>query len=503
MTIQMGTESVGNMTVALNYLDTYVPKILVVDDEQRIRDACRMILDAEGYDVNIAADGTQGVEQITAHHYDIILLDLMMPNLSGFDVLAKVKALHPDTAVIIITGYATLEHSVEAMKKGAFDFIPKPFTPEHLRVVVAKAIDHILALRDIAYTRSRLRTMVNSLTDGVMCTNRQHGIVLANPAFRRMLNCRGEEITGQFVDDVITDERVREMIRATLETPPEAAGEITQEIVLANGTGSKEVILSARCVPFRDRSKTNIGVITVLHDITAQRQMDRMKSDFVSMVSHEIRSPMNSILMQLHVVLDGLAGTVTDKQREILERASHRIENLALMTSELLDLASIESGLIVQQRTLVRMDDLIREQCDLHRAQADAKEIRLTTDVPGDLPSVLADRRNMEEILTNLITNAIKYTPEKGQIDLKASVQADYLCVQVSDTGFGMEAEEKEHIFDRFYRIKNSQTRYIQGTGLGLAIVKSIIESHQGRIEVDSRPGEGSTFRVFLPLLPE
>jgi two-component system phosphate regulon sensor histidine kinase PhoR len=221
------------------------------------------------------------------------------------------------------------------------------------------------------------------------------------------------------------------------------------------------------------------------------------------MVSHEIRSPMNSILMQLHVVLDGLAGTVTDKQREILERASHRIENLALMTSELLDLASIESGLIVQQRTLVRMDDLIREQCDLHRAQADAKEIRLTTDVPGDLPSVLADRRNMEEILTNLITNAIKYTPEKGQIDLKASVQADYLCVQVSDTGFGMEAEEKEHIFDRFYRIKNSQTRYIQGTGLGLAIVKSIIESHQGRIEVDSRPGEGSTFRVFLPLLPE
>jgi two-component system phosphate regulon sensor histidine kinase PhoR len=499
----MGTESVRNMTVALNYLDTYVPKILVVDDEQRIREACRMILDAEGYEVNLAANGTQGVEQITAHHYDIILLDLMMPTLSGFDVLAEVKTLHPDTAVIIITGYATLEHSVEAMKKGAFDFIPKPFTPEHLRVVVAKAIDHILALRDIAYTRSRLRTMVNSLTDGVMCTNRQQGIVLANPAFRRMLNCRGEELTGQYIDKVITNERVREMIRETLETPPEEAGEITQEIVLENGTGSKEVILSARCVPFRDRSKTNIGVITVLHDITALRQMDRMKSDFVSMVSHEIRSPMNSVLMQLHVVLEGLAGTVTDKQREILERASHKIENLALMTSELLDLASIESGLIVQQRASVRMDDLIREQCDLHRPQADAKEIRLTADVPDDLPPVLADRRNMEEILTNLITNAIKYTPEKGQIDLKASVQADYLCVQVSDTGFGMEAEEKEHIFDRFYRIKNAQTRYIQGTGLGLSIVKSIIESHQGRIDVDSRPGEGSTFRVFLPMLPE
>lgn len=503
MTIPMGTEGVENMTGALNYLDTYVPKILVVDDEQRIRDACRMILDAEGYEVNIAADGTQGVEQITAHHYDIILLDLMMPTLSGFDVLAKVKALHPDTAVIIITGYATLEHSVEAMKKGAFDFIPKPFTPEHLRVVVAKAIDHILALRDIAYTRSRLRTMVNTLSDGVMCTNRQNGIVLANPAFQRMLNCRGEEMIGQYLDDVVTNERVREMIRATLATPPEAAGEITREIVLQNNSGSKEVILSARCVPFRDRSKTNIGVITVLHDITTLRQMDRMKSDFVSMVSHEIRSPMNSVLMQLRVVLDGLAGSVTDKQREILERASHKIENLALMTSELLDLASIESGLIVQQREAVQMDDLIREQCELHRAQADTKKIGLTVHLPDALPPVMADRRNMEEILTNLITNAIKYTPEKGQIDLKAAVQADYLCVQVSDTGFGMEAEEVEHIFDRFYRIKNAQTRFIQGTGLGLSIVKSIVEAHQGRIEVDSGPGEGSTFRVFLPIMPE
>ena len=138
------------------------------------------------------SDGTQGVDLITARHFDIILLDLMMPTLSGFDVLARVKHLHPDSVVIIITGYATLEHSVEAMKKGAFDFIPKPFTPDHLRVVIAKALGHTMALRDITNTHNRMRTMVNRLNEGVMCVNRAKAVVFANTAFLDLLNYQGE-----------------------------------------------------------------------------------------------------------------------------------------------------------------------------------------------------------------------------------------------------------------------------------------------------------------------
>ncbi len=333
----------------------HIPRILVVDDEPRIRDACKLVLEECGYEVSLASTGAQALEKIPADHFDIVLLDLMMPEMSGFEVLARVKLLDPDTAVIVITGYATLEHSVDAMKKGAFDFIPKPFTPEHLRVTVAKAIDYTRALWDIADTRSRLRTMVNHIADGVMCTNHQNRVALANPAFLRMIGWPVESMIGRGIEEFIDIPRMREMINQALEMPPSEFSELTEEMTLNGQNRPEELILSIRCAPFRDRNGRNLGVITVLHDITALKRMDRMKSQFVSTVSHEIQSPMNSVLMQLKVILDGLAGEVTEKQRSILNRASEKISNLSRLASELLDLSRIESGLISLEREPVDM----------------------------------------------------------------------------------------------------------------------------------------------------
>jgi len=149
----------------------YAANILVIDDEPRIRDACSIVLSEKGFTVASAEDGEKGLEMLKEKHFDIILVDLMMPTISGFDVLSEVRKNHPDTVVIVITGYATLEHSIEAMKKGAFDFIPKPFTPDQLRTVVEKSFLYTNALQDIADSRSRLKVMVNRLTDGVMTTD--------------------------------------------------------------------------------------------------------------------------------------------------------------------------------------------------------------------------------------------------------------------------------------------------------------------------------------------
>jgi len=480
----------------------YTPRILVVDDEARIRDACKLVLEECGYEVSLASSGIQALESIPAEHYDIMLLDLMMPEISGFDVLAKVKALDPDTVVIVITGYATLEHSVDAMKKGAFDFIPKPFTPEHLRVTVAKAIDYTRALWDIADTRSRLRTMVNHISDGVMCTNQQNEVALANPAFLRMIGFRAEWMIGRPLEQFINIPRMRDLISQALMLPASEFSELTEEITLNGPDRPEEMILSIRCVPFRDRKGRNLGVITVLHDITALKRMDRMKSQFVSTVSHEIQSPMNSVMMQLQVILDGLAGELTEKQRDILTRASQKIANLSRMASELLDLARIESGLIALEREPVDMAAVIRDQVAFHLPKAESEAIRLESDAPGALPPVLANRRNMEEILSNLITNAIKYSPGGGRVTVSASAGSDVISFRVQDTGIGISPEDLKLIFQQFYRVKDEKTRYINGTGLGLAIVKSILESHQGRIKVESRPGEGSAFTVFLPVLP-
>ena len=478
----------------------FKPKILVVDDEKRIRDGCHKVLTLEGFEVDRAENGQVGLSMIDHEHFDIVLLDLMMPGESGLEVLERLKMLHPDTAIIVITGYATIENSIEAMKKGAFDFIPKPFSPEQLRVVVSKAFEYTRTLQDIATEKSRMRVMINQLADGVMAADPEKRAVLANPAFLRLLGYPGEGVVGRPVSEFIRNETLEKMIDRALASAPDEYGEVCEEVHLGPNETDEEVILGARCVPFRDRLGRNLGTITVLHDITAIKKMEQLKSDFVSMVAHEIRSPMNSVLMQLKVVLDGLAGALTEQQRDILRRTSERVLAVVDLASELLDLAKIESGLITQKRESIPIALLLEDQVTFHTPKAEAKHLRLALDLAPEIPSILANKRNMEEVFSNLITNAINYTPEGGSITVSANVESEFLRISVSDTGFGIPPEELDRIFNRFYRVKNEKTRFITGTGLGLPIVKSIVEAHHGTIRVDSEVDKGSTFQVFLPL---
>ena len=201
----------------------------------------------------------------------------------------------------------------------------------------------------------------------------------------------------------------------------------------------------------------------------------------------------------MQIILDGLAGEVTPKQQEILSRASARVNSLVSLSSELLDLARIGSGLISDEREQVNLSDILQDQVAFHGAAAKAKEISLELEPLGKLAPVLADRRSMEEMFSNLISNAIKYTPEGGKVVVGAVMEGGYVKASVADSGIGIAPEELDRIFQRFYRIKNDKTRYIIGTGLGLSIVKSIVEAHNGFIRVDSEPGRGSTFHVYIP----
>jgi len=473
-------------------------RILVIDDEARIRDACSMVLSDQGFEVGTAEDGDKGLAMIRAAHFDLILVDLMMPGLSGLEVLAIVRDKHPDTVVIVITGYATLEHSIEAMKKGAFDFIPKPFTPDQLRAIVDKAIRYNRALQDIADTQSRLKTLVNGLTDGVLVSDRNRRVVLANHAFLHYIGYHGEAVTGRSIDELRVGERLREMIEETLQMPADTFTEITHE--LSWETGEDQKIFLAKCTPFRSRNGDNIGTVTVLNDITALKQLDKMKSDFVSLVSHEVRSPLNSLMMQVQVILDGLAGELTDKQREILIRAYGKMAGLSSMVSELLDLSRIEAGLISREKEKLDFEALLSDQITFHKPAATEKRTSLELDIEGILPVIFANRRGMEEVLTNLITNAIKYSPEGSAIEVSAGMGNDYLRLVVADNGYGIPEEDLDRVFDRFYRVKDEHTRTQQGTGLGLSLVKSIVESHHGNIRVASRPGQGTTFTVLIPV---
>jgi len=477
----------------------FQPRVLVVDDEERIQKACQRLLTEEGCEVDVAGNGIQGLKMIEERHYDIVLLDLMMPGMSGLDVLSDLKSRHPDTVIIIITGYATLEHSIETMKKGAFDFLSKPFDPQELRKVIAKAIEFIRTLQDITTEKSRMRVMINTLRDGVLTTDHQKRVALANPACLKMLGCHKRSVIGRPVSDVIDEPTVLGMIDKAIALPKEMFSEITEEICIPTEKGTDDLIIGVRCIPFRDRLNRNLGTVTVFHDITALKKEDQLKSDFVSMVAHEIKSPLNSVLMQLNVVLDGLAGEVSQKQREILTRSSAKIKSLTELASELLDLAKIESGLINQEREQLNLEILIKDHVSLYRGKADEKSIHLIRRPAEKDHFIMGNRMNMEEVLSNLISNAIRYTPVGGKIEVWADETNDCTMIHVADTGFGIPADLLENIFERFYRVKNEKTRYINGTGLGLSIVKSIVESHHGTIHVDSVVDQGTRFTICLP----
>ncbi len=480
---------------------TYQPKILVIDDEKRIREGCFSILTKENCLVDMAESGETGLTMIAEKHYDIILTDLMMPGIGGMEVLAKVREQHPDSVSIVITGFATLEHSIEAMKKGAFDFIPKPFTPDQLRVVVSKAVKMTRTLQDIATEKTRLKTIVNYLEGGVLVTDKIKNIILYNPTLLRMLGYDGEPLDDQPLSALTTDETLTGMIDSILGLKVGEFKVLSAEILpYDRGEGlSDERYLRAQSVPFQNRSGEILGSVTIIDDITHLKKLDEMKSAFVSMVAHEIRGPLSTVLSQIKILMDGLAGELGTKQADILGKISRKVGGLVELSNELLDISRIEAGLIVQDKQQVQLMDILESLVEFIQPRAKEKNIALSLK-KADLPLINADMKSMEEVFSNLITNAIIYTPEGGKVDVRGEVKGDFVGISVSDTGYGIAPDELPRIFERFYRAKTEKTRNIVGTGLGLPIVKSIIEAHNGTVKVESEEGFGSTFYVRLPI---
>jgi signal transduction histidine kinase len=262
---------------------------------------------------------------------------------------------------------------------------------------------------------------------------------------------------------------------------------------------SGEIFLRAHTAPVRNDFGETMGSVTVLEDISHLKELDKMKSEFIAMVAHELRAPIASVEQQLTVILNGMAGEVTAKQERLLSRAKERTNGLLTLIKDLLDLSKIEAGKMVQYKEPLSLQEVIQRVVDLMRAEAEAKKIDLQFSAPSTTPLINADRNSMEGIFTNLVSNAIKYTPEGGRIWVTLSEEAGFVKAAVCDTGIGIKKENLPRIFDKFYRVKTPETRQIIGTGLGLSIVKSIVDAHLGSISVESEEGGGATFTVLLP----
>lgn len=491
-------------------------KILVVDDETDIREGCVRVLRRLDCEVSTAANGKEALELMEKEEFSIVLLDLKMPGMDGMDVLREIQKRGWPLLVIVITGFATVETAIEAMKQGAYDFIPKPFDPAQLRIVVERAMDNVRlkreaerleiersrTLEDLGTEKSRISAIVESLPIGVAVTEKTGKVVMMNPSFRSLVGLDQDAKTGNDISTYIQDEELCKAVKM-VSSGQQVNGEDTFTCELNIGG---ERYLLARGRPVMGEGGERLGAVVTLGDITSIKILDQMKSDFVAKVSHELRSPLSTIHEQLGAVLHDMAeeGSGDDEDQYILARAKEKTRGLIALIGDLLDLSRIESGAVTHNIQPVSLDELLGSIVDFLRPRAESKRQSLTLELKGDsFPKIEADPMALESIFGNLVANAINYTGNGGSIVVAAEVDNGCWKVAVRDNGFGIDPRHHEKIFEKFYRVKDDNTRLITGTGLGLPIVKSLVDRMGGKIELESEPGKGSTFTVTLPLAPE
>ena len=365
--------------------------ILVVDDEPGMRTGAVRALEnyqveqpevngTVGFELTTAGSGEAALQQMRESAPDIVLLDFRLPGISGLEVLQEIASDFPETLTIMITAYATLETAVTATKRGAYDFLAKPFTPAELKNVVGKAAARIILAR-----------------------------------------------------------RARELAE----------------------------------------------------------ERKRVRFEFISVLAHELKAPLGAVEGYLVNMRDRVAGGDLDQYARSVDRSLLRIEGMRKLIYDLLDLTRIESGQKQRAFSTVNVRELAGLAMDAVSADADSRGISLLLR-PGDPVEMEADRGEIEIILNNLISNAVKYNREGGRVDVLVGSDAEQVTIEVKDTGIGMSAEEAARLFQDFTRIRNEKTRGILGSGLGLSIVRKLAGLYDGMTSVTSEPGEGSTFTVVL-----
>jgi len=348
---------------------------------------------------------------------------------------------------------------------------------------------------------AKSQAILEAIADGVMVANAAGKVILFNAAAARILDTPRQAVLGRNIQDMLGLFGEASSSWATLAADWQsnrAGSEVTH---IEEKLEIEDRVVSLHLAPvYRDIEF--LGMVSVFRDITRDVEVARMKSDFVSTVSHELRTPMTSIKGFVDLILMGMAGSVSERQRHFLSIVKSNVDRLAELVEDLLDLSRIETGRLRLQLESVSFPAVLQVVLDSLQGEIEEKGLELVVEVSHNLPRVKGDRDRLIRILTNLVSNAYKYTPAGGRICITATPQNGSLRVTVADTGIGISEADQAKLFARFFRGDHPVVRESGGTGLGLAIVKSLVELHGGTLQVQSELGKGSEFTFTLPLAP-
>jgi len=470
--------------------------LLALDDEQ-ILQLFERALTAVSYHVAIARDRPALDKALQESSPALVIIGQNFDGGDELEIAAGMLERFPTQPVLILL----LKDSPELVKKaihiGVSDCLYAPLHTEEITKSVENSIKRADRIgdwtrREVKRTTASLQhrldelkkldTVVEHIEDGVIILDDQMNLLLINPAARRGFGLwQDEDVNGKPVNEVLPHPDLKILLNESI-TNPLPHNEITFE----DGR-----VLSAQCTPI-----PRIGVAITMQDITYLKQIDRLKNEFVHTVSHDLRSPLTAILG--YVDLLDRVGPVNDQQREFIHRVQNSVQSITALVNDLLELGRIEAG-FDSQKEVVPLEGIIHYALETLSGQITEKKLNLHLNLPQGNPQMRGNPIRLRQLLDNLIGNAIKYTPEGGEITVDLESQNEQVILRISDTGPGIPPADQPHIFEKFYRASNVP-KGVGGSGLGLAIVRSIVDNHQGRIWVDSLLGQGSTFTVVLPL---
>ncbi|MCS7053614.1 MAG: response regulator [Ignavibacterium sp.] len=485
------------------------PKILVVDDEKGLRIGVQRLLEMEGYDVDVAENGIEGIELGTKKEYDLAIIDLKMPDVEGIEVLKKIKEKYPNTVCFIATAFASYDTAIEATKLGAQSYIPKPFTPEELLTEIKTGYQkrlHLLEedkwrrereerLLEVAFEKTRLNTIINSITDGVLVVNKEGLAVLFNPAVLKFLELAEIKVEEYILDKLRPE--ILELINKFLLSDLKEKRSYTIQIELKP---NREFFIEATASPVFHPGENLAGVVIVFKDITELKKIELIKSQFVSMVSHELKAPIAAVYGFLKIMSDEKIKLTEEQKKDYINRSMIRLDGLLKMVNDLLDISRMELKTIKKEIKKIHLSEIIKNILELFQIEIQKSNLSVDFDYQQNGLFINADADEISRLFTNIISNAIKYNRPNGNIFIKISQVGNFILTEIRDTGIGMKEDEKKKLFSEFFRAKNEFTKNVSGTGLGLSIVKRIVDSYSGKIEVESEFGVGTSFKIYLPV---
>lgn len=503
-------------------------RILIIDDEEDIGIVLSVHLKDVGFPSAWAGDGMKGLELLSRENFSLVLLDMKMPGLSGMEVLKRIKEQWETMPVIMMTAHGSEDIAVEAMKKGAADYIPKPFrsdmmvkTVERVLQLSKKEQENLRLRRQVEEERRKMEAILKGMADLVIAVDEKGGIITLNKRAAELFGVHADEAVGMPVERVLKADIPPERLpcREVLSGPqPEPRLGVSYNLLI----GKESIPVLSSATPLVDGEGKIFGSVEIIRDISVLKALELEREDFVSMLSHDLKSPITAVVGSIDLVREGRLGPVNDEQVEYLESAIESCNEMVEMIDNLLDVHKFEAGKMLLFFKEEEPWLLVKRHLEKMRPLAEKAGITLKSAVSADLPPLAADRSKVVRLLGNLLSNALKFTPEGGEIEVRLDTcdigelrsripsvlyppqqvpeKGRYLRLSVRDSGSGIPASDVVMIFDRYVQARNRRSGLSGGSGLGLAFCRKVMDAHVGFIWGETAPEGGSLFTALFPL---